>query len=117
MTLGRSILRMAGPFNSAVMTAAGLPVIGDRIRNHIAPITYTGRKSGRTITLPVGYRRSGDTVTIRVAMPDEKTWWRNFLGEGAPMSIELDGHERSGHAVATRDARGRVEVVLKLDPV
>ncbi len=48
-------------------------------------------------------------------MPDQKTWWRNFLGEGAPMSIQLE-EKRTGHAVAHRDERGRVEVVLQLDP-
>ncbi|MEE2030901.1 hypothetical protein [Rhodococcus chondri] len=116
MTLIGSIMRFAGPFNSFVMAAAGLPVVGSRIRNYIAPITYTGRKSGKTITLPVGYRLSGDTVTVGVGMPDEKSWWRNFLGEGAPMSIQLE-EKRSGHAIAKRDERGRVEVVLQLDPV
>ncbi len=60
------MLRLAGAFNSVVMAAAGLPVVGSRIRSFIAPITYIGRRSGRTITLPVGYRLSGDTVTIRV---------------------------------------------------
>ncbi len=115
MTLARSLLRHTRSFNSAVMTAAGLPVIGSRVRKHVAPITYIGRRSGRTITLPVGYRVSGDTVTIGVAMPDEKSWWRNFLGNGAPMTIRLD-EERTGHAVATRDDRGRVQVVVQLDP-
>jgi len=116
MTVSGTLFRLAGPFNSMVMAAAGLPVIGNRIRNYVAPITYTGRKSGRTITLPISYRRSGDSVTIGVAMPDEKSWWRNFLGAGAPMSIQLDDKGRTGHAVATRDERGRVEVVLQLDP-
>ncbi|MGX6511712.1 hypothetical protein [Rhodococcus sp. SJ-2] len=54
-------------------------------------------------------------MTIRVAMPHEKSWWRNFLGNGAPMRIQLE-EERTGHAVAHRDDRGRVEVTLKLDP-
>jgi hypothetical protein len=116
MTIAGSLFRLAGPFNSMVMAAAGLPVVGNRIRNYVAPITYKGRKSGRMITLPISYRRSGDSVTIGVAMPDEKSWWRNFLGAGAPMSIELDEKERTGHAVATRDERGRVDVVLQLDP-
>ncbi|MEZ5150337.1 hypothetical protein [Rhodococcus zopfii] len=115
MTLRGSILRLGDAFNPVVMAAAGLPVVGNRIRSHIAPITYTGRRSGRTITLPVGYRRSGDAVKIAVAMPDQKTWWRNFRGEGAPMSIQLE-EKRTGHAVAHRDERGRVEVVLQLDP-
>lgn len=43
-----------------------------------------------------------------------KTWWRNFLGEGAPMTIRLDGRDRTGHAVARRDEKGRVAVGLRL---
>ncbi len=53
-------------------------------------------------------------MKIGVAMPDQKSWWRNFLGDGAPMSIQFD-EERTGHAVAHRDDRGNVEVVLELD--
>jgi hypothetical protein len=74
-------------------------------------ITYTGRKSGRAISLPVGYRRSGDDVV----MPDAKTWWRNFLGDGAPLTITLDGRDRTGHAIARRDDNGRVVVNLRFD--
>ena len=63
----------------------------------------------------LGYRRTGDTITIRVGLPDQKAWWRNFLGTGAPMTIHLVDGERTGHAIATRDDRGRVTVTLKLD--
>jgi len=80
-----------------------------------AMVTYAGRKSGRAISLPVGYRRSGDDVVINVAMPDAKTWWRNFLGDGAPLTITLDGRDRTGHAIARRDDNGRVAVDLRLD--
>ncbi len=48
-------------------------------------------------------------------MPDGKKWWRNFTDEGAPLTILLAGSERTGHAVATRDARGRVTVTVRLD--
>ena len=48
-------------------------------------------------------------------MPDAKTWWRNFLGDGAPMTVRLDGAERTGHAVAHRDADGKVTVNVRLD--
>ncbi|AQT82807.1 hypothetical protein B1R94_13500 [Mycolicibacterium litorale] len=80
----------------------------------LTQISYVGRRSGRTIRLPVGYRRRGQQIVIGVAMPDGKKWWRNFTGDGAPLTILLGGTERTGHAVATRDPRGRVSVVVSL---
>jgi hypothetical protein len=49
-------------------------------------------------------------------MPDAKSWWRNFLGDGAPLTVRLDGIERAGHAVAQRDDRGHVTVRVRLSP-
>jgi len=115
MTLNDLFQRAAKGFNAIVMAAMNVPAIDKYLRRSLTTITYIGRRSGRTITLPVGYRRSGDTVTIVVAMPDRKKWWRNFLGDGAPMTIQLD-EKRSGHAVAHREGRGRAQVVLQLDP-
>ncbi|MBW8712368.1 MAG: hypothetical protein JF631_15640, partial [Mycobacterium sp.] len=51
-----------------------------------------------------------------VMSPDNKTWWRNFLGDGGPITLlKLDGQDRTGHAVANRDADGRVKVTVQLD--
>ena len=53
---------------------------------------------------------------IRVGMPDKKAWWRNFLGEGSAVTfVGLDGRDRTGHALATRDERGGVSVTAQLD--
>ena len=81
----------------------------------LTTIRYTGRRSGRTVELPVGYRRKGGAILIGVAMPDGKKWWRNFTGDGAPLTILLAGVERPAHAVATRDARGRVTVTVRVN--
>jgi hypothetical protein len=62
----------------------------------------------------VAFRRDGDEIAIAANLPDAKTWWRNFLGDGALMSLTLDGIERSGHAVARRDENGRVTVRVRL---
>ena len=56
-----------------------------------------------------------DVVTIRVMMPDAKSWWRNFAGDGAPHTLDLDGTGRTGQAVARRDSKGRVTVTVHLD--
>jgi len=49
-------------------------------------------------------------------MPDAKTWWRNFLGAGDSMTLTLNGSERPGHAVASRDGNGAVSVRVRLTP-
>lgn len=92
-----------------------VPLLGGLVRRGLIVIRYEGRKSGKTFELPVGYRRSGDDVIIGVGMPDKKNWWRNFLGEGAPLVfVGLDGADRIAHAVATRDAKGGVSVKAQL---
>ncbi|MEV5773593.1 hypothetical protein AB0L49_20415 [Streptomyces antimycoticus] len=78
-------------------------------------VTYTGRRSGRTFSTPVAYQRAADVVTIAVAMPERKLWWRNFTGEGGPLALDLDGSERVGHGVARVDGKGRVTITVRLD--
>lgn len=113
-TFGRLLMRAAPIFNAPVAALAASPRFGGLIRRNITMITYTGRRSGRTFSIPVAYRRSGDEIEIAVNMPDAKTWWRNFLGDGAPLTLRLDGTQRTGHAVAERDENGRVTVTVRL---
>lgn len=115
MDFGRMVMRAAPLFNAPVAALARSPRWGRLVGGSIAMVTYTGRRSGRTVTLPVGYHRRGDDVMIAVAMPDAKTWWRNFLGDGGPLALQLNGRERTGHAVAERGAQGRVSVRVRLD--
>ena len=69
-------------------------------------IRYVGRRSGKTIETPVGYRRSGEKIVINVMSPDNKTWWRNFLGDGGPITLlKLDG--AGSHRPRRRQPRRR----------
>jgi hypothetical protein len=102
-------------FNSGMVALLRIPVLGERMSNTMAEISYVGRRSGKTFRTPIAYRRTGDDVVIAVAMPDMKTWWRNFLGAGAPLTLHLRGGDRTGHAVATRDDSGAVTVTVHLD--
>lgn len=106
--------RLVGRVNACAVALRSSPRWGRLVRRHLTVVTYTGRRSGRTFSTPVGYRRTGGTVTIAVKMPDAKKWWRNFTGAGGPVSLHLDGVDRSGHAVARRDDRGRVTVTVEL---
>ncbi len=102
--------------NTVFVALIDAPVLGRLVRRGLVKIRYVGRRSGKTIETPVGYRRSGDDITIGVASPDAKTWWRNFLGDGAPITLlRLDGTDRTGHAVANRDSSGGVSVKVRLD--
>ncbi|OBA37046.1 hypothetical protein A5777_04990 [Gordonia sp. 852002-10350_SCH5691597] len=107
---------MAGAVNrTVVLPLLRIPGLDGLLGRAFTTVSYTGRKSGKHVTFPVNYVRSGDTVTIGVAMPDRKTWWRNFTGDGAPISVTLDGENRTGHAVASKDSKGSVRVRVTLD--
>jgi len=110
----RLVMRAAPLLNVPVAAIAASPRLGARLRRSVTLITYTGRRSGRTFSIPVAYRRHGDEIDITPNLPEAKTWWRNFVGNGAPMSLTLDGVERAGHAVAHRDGKGRVTVRVRL---
>jgi hypothetical protein len=111
--LGSSFVKA---FNGLAVKLMDVPVVGGFVRRGLVTIRYVGRRSGKTFELPVGYRRSGGAIVIGAAMPDGKNWWRNFLGDGSSITLlGLDGRDRTGHAVAHRDDRGRVSVTVTLD--
>jgi hypothetical protein len=111
-------MNFTGPFvrnvNKAVVGLRNAPLVGKLVRKGITVVSYTGRRSGKTFSTPVGYKRKGEVVDIEVMMPDAKTWWRNFSGEGGPLTLELDGVQRTGHATSHRDDKGRVTVRVQL---
>ena len=101
--------------NRLAVTLLDAPVLGRIVGRGLVKIRYVGRRSGKTVKLPVGYRRSGNDVVIGVAAPEAKTWWRNFLDDGGPIELlGLDGRDRIAHAVARHDEQGRVSVTVAL---
>lgn len=113
-TLGRLLMRAAPVINAPVAAVARSPRFAGLVNRNIAMLSYTGRRSGRDISIPVAYRRIGDEVSVNANLPETKTWWRNFLGAGGPVMLRLNGIERTGHAVAARDGEGRVTITVRL---
>jgi hypothetical protein len=107
--------KIAGAANKVVIAAMKAPVLDKITGKSMVMLTYTGRKSGKSFTLPVGYKKKGDELLIGVALPDQKNWWRNFSGEGGPITVKLRGVERTGRAVSRRNERGQVLVTVTLD--
>ena len=60
-------------------------------------VTITGRRTGRRYTIPVGYQRHGDILTILVSEAPKKQWWRNFR-DPAPVEVRVKGKSLSGIA-------------------
>jgi hypothetical protein len=95
---------------------AQAPLLGKVFGRKLVVIRYVGRRSGNVFQTPVAYWRHDGEIWIGVGWPDRKSWWRNFLGEGAPITlVGLDGADRQGHGVAERDSAGRVFVKVRLD--
>jgi hypothetical protein len=61
-------------------------------------LTYQGRRTGRSFTLPAAYRRRGDELILTT----DSSWWRNFI-EPSPVTVRVAGRRRSGTAQAIRD--------------
>lgn len=70
----------------------------------VAMVTFTGRRSGRTITIPVSYTRRGNTVMVLTKTV--RHWWRNFAQEPA-VRLRLRGQEHTGTARAIDDTEER----------
>lgn len=63
------------------------------ISGSVMLVNYTGRKSGKSYTLPVNYLRDEDTlITISFR---KRTWWRNLLNGGS-LKLFLQGRVASG---------------------
>lgn len=75
-------------------------------------LTYTGRKSGRSFTLPISYGQAG--ARLRLITRQSKPWWKN-LRSGAPVTLWLRGEQRTGQAwVAPLDRAARLAAMLEV---
>jgi hypothetical protein len=74
-TYTRLLMRAAPLLNVPVAAMAASRPFGRIVGRNVAIITYTGRRSGRTISTPVAYRRKGDELQIAANMPEAKNWW------------------------------------------
>ncbi len=113
---GRPVEWLVRTCNVPVSALLKSPWLGRWIGKGITTVSYVGRRSGRTFSTPVAYRRIGDQVTLWADLPDTKNWWRNFTGDGGPVTLRLDGADRTGHAVAHRNGIGWATVTVTLDP-
>jgi hypothetical protein len=84
--------------NSMMRWALTTPGLQGLIGKGVALLTFTGRRTGKTYTVPVSYHRDGDVVTVITKRL--RTWWHNFE---SPIEVELR------LAGETYTGKGRIE--------
>jgi len=76
-----------------------------RLLRGLCELEFTGRRSGRSVRLPVQYARDADRVVVNVGHAVGKQWWRNFT-DPHPVRVHARGATLMGigRLVHTSDA-------------
>ena len=91
------------------------PVVGPFVRPWLwsrSATSVVARARHRTTggLSAVGRRRSSSALPS----PDTKTWWRNFLGDGGPITLLAGRRDRTGARGRQPRRKGRVSVTVAL---
>ena len=98
--LARRALRLANPIVRATLSSpAHRPLSGV-----LLVLSYSGRRSGRTHSLPLQYAHYGDKLVVMSGTASQKAWWRNFR-EPARVSVTLAGKQQpwTAHVLSGRE--------------
>ena len=74
------------------------------ISNQLLLLTYTGRKSGKRVTVPLGYVRKENTIVLLT----DHAWYKNLLAN-PQVSLHLQGKTYAGSAEVIADDKAVVE--------
>lgn len=62
-----------------------------RLRRALVGLELAGRRTGRTLRLPVQYAAAGDALAVVPGHAERKTWWRNVAPTPTPVRVLRDG--------------------------
>lgn len=106
----RALLKIGNPVVKAILRSPMHRLLSKKVML----LTLTGRRSGRTYTVPVGRYDAGDGSFLLSAGGA----WRHNLRGGADVRVTLDGRERRAHAILEEDPdRAAEEFKALLDRV
>ena len=80
-----------------------------RASKELALLTFTGRKSGKRFSTPVGYHRMDGQYVVF----SDSGWWRN-LTKGAPATLRVEGREIPVRTEVVRDKDAIVRVYQRI---
>jgi deazaflavin-dependent oxidoreductase (nitroreductase family) len=94
-----------------------MPATKDSLKDRLSKsseiaITVTGRKSGRTISIPVWFVFESDKLHLLPVQGSDTQWYKNVL-KNSKMRIEAGGAEGEVHAVRITDPKQVSAVVEK----
>ncbi len=81
--------------NSVMSWALRTPGLQTMVGREVALLSFIGRNTGQSYTIPVSYQREGDMVTV--VTKKLRNWWRNFETP-AEVELRLAGLTYSGKA-------------------
>jgi len=95
----------------------GVPTVKDSLRERLARyrqirISVTGRKSGRTVTIPVWFVVEGETLYLLPVQGSDTQWFKN-VRKNPQIRIAARGEEADFHAAPVRSAKAVSSVVEK----
>jgi hypothetical protein len=102
----KSILRAVNPLMKAVLRSP----LHRLLSGKLMLLTMTGRKSGRTYTLPVWRHQSADGDLLISAGGN----WRHNLRGGTDVRVRLAGRDHAGRAVLEVDSAQTVELFKEM---
>ncbi len=100
MTIDDAVMRWA-------LTKPGLQ---GTIGRSVALLTFTGRRSGKTYTIPVSYHREDGTVIL--VTKRQRKWWHNFE-TAADVELRLAGKMYTGTAEVMTDHTETLEFMTR----
>lgn len=101
-----TVIKIANPVVKRVLRSPLHRLLSGRVML----LTVTGRKSGRTYTVPVGRHEAGDGAFL-VSADGE---WRHNLRGGADVRVTLDGRDRKAHVTPVEDPDRAAELFQQM---
>ena len=95
--------------NSMMRWALTTPGLQAMMGQGVALLTFTGRKTQKTYTIPVSYHREGDTVTV--VTKRARRWWRNFE-TAHDVEVRIAGRNYTGKAEAVAGEEDALEFMI-----
>ncbi len=77
------------------------------VSDKIMLLTFTGRKSGKTYTIPVSYTQQGNAVMMFTGLP-----WQKNLVDNAPVTLRLRGRQMKATTDLNTDDVEQITPVL-----